>query len=133
MSTGSPARRAATLTWAVNLLYGEAGAVSVLAGYLLYASVAETTTSIVGALLVTAFAAAAAAALWALARALGGGRGGGRGLAVVLQLMVLCVGYYMVTGGLPVAGAVVLAYGAAVTVLLCLPDTTRALGLHRRS
>lgn len=133
MSTGSPTRRAATLTWAVALLYGEAGAVSVVAGYLLYASVAEATTSIVGALLVTAFAAAAAAVLWTLARALGSGRGGGRGLAVVLQLMVLCVGYYMATGGLAVAGAAVLAYGAAATVLLCLPGTTRALGLHRRS
>ncbi|GGK01354.1 hypothetical protein GCM10010123_34140 [Pilimelia anulata] len=128
-----PARPTATLTAAVWLLYGEAVAVTLVAGWLLWADLSRAAASVAGALLVTAFAIAGAALLWYLARALAAGRGGGRGLAVVLQFMFLSIGYYMSTGGLPAVGAAVLGYAGSAAVLLCLPPTTRALGLDRRS
>ncbi|GGK17462.1 hypothetical protein GCM10010124_07500 [Pilimelia terevasa] len=128
----APAGRPTTLTWATWLLYGEAAAVTAVAGWLLYADLAEAAASLLGALLVTGFALAAAALLWFVARALADRRGGVRGVAVVAQLMFLSTGYYMVTGGLRVVGGVVLTYAGVAAVLLCLPRTTRALGLERQ-
>ena len=102
-----------TLRAAVLLIAAEAAAVGVVAAFLVYEDLTASATSLAGALFVTGFAVAAAAALAALARALHRRRGGARGLAIVLQLMLLPIGYYMVTGGLAWLGWPLMALGLA--------------------
>jgi hypothetical protein len=121
-----------TLRAAVLLIAAEAVAVGVVAAFLVYEDLTGTASSLAGALFVTGFAVAATAILAALARALHRRRGGARGLAVVLQLMLLPIGYYMVTGGVAWLGWPLLALGLVVAALLVSPATTHALGLDQR-
>jgi hypothetical protein len=118
-----------TLRWAVWLLIGEAVAVALVAAYLVYEDLTGTANDIVVALAVTAFAAGGAALLFVLARALAGRRGGARGPAIVLQLMLLPIGYFMIQGGLAWAGVPIIAVAVAVGALLVTPSSTKALGL----
>jgi hypothetical protein len=131
-NTGSRGALPTPLRWAVLLIAAEAAAVGGLALFLVYEDITATATSLTGALLVTAFAAGAALVLGALARALWHRRGGARGPAVVLQLMLLPVGYYMIRGGLAWLGAPLMALGIGVCALLVAPASTRALGLADR-
>lgn len=117
---------------AVLLIAAEAAAVGVVAAYLVYEDLTATATSLTGALLITAFAVAAAVTLGALARALHHRRGGARGLTVVLQLMLLPVGYYLSVGGRPGVGVPVIGLAMLVIGLLVTPASTRALGLAER-
>jgi hypothetical protein len=120
------------LRGAVLLIAFEAAAVGALAAFLLYEDLTAPAASLLGALFVTGFAIGAAVALAALARALHRRRGGARGPAIVLQLMLLPIGYYMVKGGLGWVGLPLLALGLLVCGLLVSPATTRALGLAER-
>ena len=122
-----------TLRAAVLLIAAEAVAMGALACFLMYEDLTGTATNLVGALFVTACAIAVAATLGAIARALHHRRGGGRGLAIVLQLMLLPVGYYMIKGGLAWLGVPAIALGVGVAGLLIAPASTRALGLAERS
>ncbi|WBB66628.1 hypothetical protein [Micromonospora sp. WMMD812] len=118
-----------TLRWAVRLLRGEAVAVALIAVWLVWADLtADTTAGLTSALLVTAFAVGAAVALWALGGALARCRAGARAPAIVLQLMLLPIGWYMVQGGLGWLGVPLMALGVGVSALLVSPATTRALG-----
>ncbi|WP_163509353.1 hypothetical protein [Fodinicola acaciae] len=56
-------------------------------------------------------------------------RAGARNPSVALHLLALPIGYYMVTGGLPVIGAILFALCVAGVVLLVWPSTTKALGI----
>ncbi|KIR63190.1 hypothetical protein AB0B88_11040 [Micromonospora haikouensis] len=118
-----------TLRWAVRLLRAEAVALGLVAAWLVWADLTATTTDLPSALLVTAFALGGAAALWALGGALGRRRAGARAPAIVLQLMLLPVGWYMIQGGLGWLGVPLMALGLGVSALLVSPPTTRALGL----
>lgn len=118
-----------TLRAAVLIIALEAVAIAGMTGFLVYEDIAATPTSVPGALFVTACAALTAVILVALARALRRRRGGARGLAVVLQLMLLPVGYYMAKGDLPWLGVPLMAVGLVVCGLLVTPSSTRALGL----
>ncbi|MGN9906434.1 hypothetical protein ACTMTJ_02675 [Phytohabitans sp. LJ34] len=118
-----------TLRWAVWLLVGEAAAVALVAAYLVYEDLTGTANDMVVALMVTLFAAAGAAALFLLARALGNRRAGARGPAIVLQLMLLPIGYFMIQGGLAWAGVPIIVIAVAVGTLLVTPSSTKALGL----
>ncbi|GIJ10356.1 hypothetical protein ACFFMR_08640 [Micromonospora andamanensis] len=119
-----------TLRWAVRLLRGQAVAVGLVAGWLIFANLTATTTDVTSALLVTAFAIAVAVALWALGGALLRRRSGARAPAIVLQLMLLPIGWFMIQGGLGWLGVPLIALGAGVTWLLVSPPTTRALGFE---
>ncbi|MEU4642216.1 hypothetical protein ACIBTZ_07505 [Micromonospora sp. NPDC049460] len=119
-----------TLRWAVRLLWGEAVAVGLVAAWLVWADLTATTTDLTSALLVTAFAVGAAAALWALGGALARRRAGARAPAIVLQLMLLPVGWFMVQGGVAWLGVPLMALGLGVTALLVSTPTTRALGFE---
>jgi hypothetical protein len=119
-----------TLRWTVWLLRAEAVAVGMVAAFLVYESVTATATDLWSAILVTAFAAAAAAALWLLGAALANRRAGARAPAIVLQLMLLPIGYYMTTGGIGWLGVPLIAIGLLVAGLLVSPPTTRGLGLQ---
>ncbi|MFJ8688003.1 MULTISPECIES: hypothetical protein [Micromonospora] len=117
-----------TLRWAVRLLRGEAVALALLAGWLVWADLTATTTDLVSALFVTGFAIAGAVALWALGGALARRRAGARAPAIVLELMLLPVGWFMISGGLGWLGVPLMALGVGVCALLVSPPTTRALG-----
>jgi hypothetical protein len=119
-----------TLRWAVFLLRGQAIAVGLIAAWLVVADFTATTTDLVSALLVTAFAIGAAIALWALGSALLRRRAGARAPAIVLQLMLLPIGWFMIQGGLGWLGVPLIALGLGVTWLLVSPPTTRALGFE---
>lgn len=118
-----------TLRWAVWLLRGEAVAVGLIALWLVWADLtADTTVGLTSALLVTAFAVAGAVALWALGGALYRRRAGARAPAIVLQLMLLPIGWYMIQGGMGWLGVPLMALGVGVSVLLVAPASNRALG-----
>ncbi|OWV03382.1 hypothetical protein B5D80_23020 [Micromonospora wenchangensis] len=117
-----------TLRWAVRLLRAEAVALALLAGWLVWADLTATKTDLVSALFVTGFAIAGAVALWALGGALGRRRAGARAPAMVLELMLLPVGWFMISGGLGWLGVPLMALGVGVCALLVSPPTTRALG-----
>jgi hypothetical protein len=113
----------------VWLLLGEAVALAGVTAFLVYEDLTAPATSLVVAVGVTVFAAAGVAALLALARALSRRRAGARGPAIVLQLMLLGVGYSMTQGGLGWLGVLLIVLGVLVSMLLLSPPTTRALGL----
>ncbi|MER7416266.1 hypothetical protein ABT346_05675 [Micromonospora peucetia] len=119
-----------TLRWAVRLLRAEAVAVGLVAGWLVWADLTATTTDVTSALLVTAFAIGAAAALWALGGALTRRKAGARAPAIVLQLMLLPIGWFMLQGGVAWLGVPLMALGLGVTALLVSTPTTRALGFE---
>jgi hypothetical protein len=119
-----------TLRWAVRLLRGEAVALGLVAAWLVWADLTATTTDLPSALLVTAFALAGVAALWALGTALARRRSGARAPAIVLQLMLLPIGWYMIQGGMGWLGVPLMALGLGVCALLVSPPTTRALGFE---
>ncbi|MDG4762221.1 hypothetical protein [Micromonospora sp. WMMD710] len=119
-----------TLRWAVRLLWAEAAVVGLLAVWLIWADLTSTTTDLMSALLVTVFAAGAAVVLWALGRALLRRRAGARAPAIVLQLMLLPIGWFMIQGGLGWLGVPLMALGLLVGWLLVSPPTTRALGFE---
>ncbi|WP_121162058.1 hypothetical protein [Micromonospora pisi] len=117
------------LRGAVWLLRGEAAALGLLAAYLIYADLTSTASDLVNALFVTAFTAGGALVLWLLGAALGRLRSGARAPAIVLQLMLLPVGYYMIQGGLAWLGIPLMALGVLVVGLLVCAPTNRALGV----
>ncbi|MGC5659486.1 hypothetical protein ACN261_03610 [Micromonospora sp. WMMD723] len=117
-----------TLRWAVRLLRAEAVALALLAGWLVWADLTATTTDLVSALFVTGFAIAGAVALWALGGALARRRAGARAPAMVLELMLVPVGWFMISGGLGWLGVPLIVLGVGVCALLVSPPTTRALG-----
>lgn len=119
-----------TLRWAVRLLRAEAVALGLVAAWLIWSDLTAATTHLTSALLVTGFALAGAAALWALGGALARRRAGGRAPAIVLQLMLLPIGWYMIQGGMAWLGLPLMALGLVVTGLLVSPPTTRALGFE---
>lgn len=118
------------LRWAVRLLRFEALAVGLLAVFLGYEDLTGSATSLTSALIVTGFAVAGAVLLWVLGAALAARRAAARAPAVVLQLMLFPVGYYMVQGGLPWLGIPLVALGATVCGLLVTASTARALGVR---
>ncbi|MBX7265386.1 hypothetical protein KIF24_04535 [Micromonospora sp. Llam7] len=119
-----------TLRWAVWLLRGQAVAVGLVAGWLVLADFTADTTDLTSALLVTAFAIGAAIVLWVLGGALLRLRAGARAPAIVLQLMLLPIGWFMIQGGIGWLGVPLIALGLGVTWLLVSPPTTRALGFE---
>ncbi|NBE80572.1 hypothetical protein [Micromonospora rubida] len=121
-------RNPTPLQWAVRLLRAEAVALALVAAWLVWADLTAETTDLPSALLVTAFALCGAAALWALGGALSRRRAGARAPAIVLELMLLPVGWYMIQGGLGWLGLPLMALGLGVSALLVSPPTTRALG-----
>lgn len=58
------------------------------------------------------------------------GRSWPRGPSIVLQLMLLPVGYFMITGGLAWAGVLVIALGLGVAGLLIAPASRESLGIR---
>jgi len=116
-----------SLRWAIGLLTGEALAVTAVFGYVVYRSLTAAAVIVRDVALVVVFTAMMAALLalssWALARR----QAWARGPAVVLQLMLLPIGYFMIGGGLAWLGVPVLALGVGGAGLLVAPATREAL------
>jgi hypothetical protein len=129
--TQTPAMDMRTLRWAVILLAVEAVGVGVLAGYVGWAAAtaksASTSTAVATPLITALFAVVLATlsySLWAL-------HGWARGPAIVLEMLLIPIGYTMLTGGLPWVGIPVIVIGLFGAGLLLAPSTRTALGLDR--
>jgi hypothetical protein len=82
------------------------------------------------AVIVTGFAALVAVLLGVLALALIRRRGWARGPAVVMELMLLPIGWFMISGGLAWLGVPVFLLGLLGAGLLVAPATREALGVR---
>jgi hypothetical protein len=118
------------LRWAVRILAGQAVAIFVLAGFVIWAAFTtksiSTTTAVATPLITVLFAAIYAG----LAVALHQMRGWARGPAIVLELLLIPIGWY-VTSGVAVVGVLVIVSGLAGAALLLAPSTRETLGLNR--
>jgi hypothetical protein len=119
-----------SLLLAVNLLRAQAAGLAVVTAYLIYQDVIGEATSLGVAIALTCFAALAAVVVALLARALGRRSAAARGPAVVVQLMLLVVSYYMLQADLLVVAVPLIALALATGAAVLAPSTTRALGLN---
>lgn len=126
--TSDPQPLPGPLRWAVWLLRVQGIALGLLTVFLVYATL-RNTASVAGALLVTLFTLVGAGTLGLLAVALGRRRAIARAPAIVLQFMLVPIGYYMIQGGLGWLGAPLIVLGLLVCGLLISASTNRALGL----
>ena len=119
-----------TLRWAVRLLFVQAVGVAVVAGVLIYAAFTQPAASLASAVATVAVPCGLAALLAALGRQLNRRRSWARGVAIVLELLLLLIGYTMISGGAAWAGIplMVLSFGGAA--LLLAPSSREALGSH---
>ena len=127
----APADLSAPATWrvAVSVLAAEAVVLLGLTGWVVYQDFFAAATSPQGALGTTIFALALAALLGLLAWSIWKRRAWARGPAVVLQLLLLPIGYYMITGGQPLLGVVTIAVGLVGAGALLAHGTRAALDI----
>jgi hypothetical protein len=120
-------RRPASLLAALGVLAAETVALAGLTGYLIYADLVSDATTFQGAIGLTLFTALMAGMLGLLTWSLFRGRGWARGPSVVLQLLLVPIGYYMITGGLPALGVPVIAVGLIGAGALLAPATRASM------
>ena len=120
---------AATLVWAVRLILLEAAGLVLLTAYLIVQDLTADATDLGVAIALTGFAALGAVAVTLVARALSRRSAPARGPAIVIQLMLMVLAYYMIQAGLLWLGPPLLLVALTVGVLLVVPPTTRTLGL----
>ena len=118
-----------TLTWAVRLILAEAAAVGVLTALSIWAAVTTSSVTVESAIATSGFIALCAVVLAALGIALGRKKALARGPSIVLQMLLIPLGYYMIAGGLPWLGVPVIVIGLLGSGLLLAPATRTALGL----
>ena len=130
--TDTPTRtNAPTLRWAVRLLAVEALGLVALAIYVAWATLAKTTTSKQGAGALLALIIVGVLIVAGLSRALSNLKTWARGPAIVLELLLLPIGYTMITNDLAYVGIPVVLVGLFGAGLLLAPATRAALGLDR--
>jgi peptidoglycan/LPS O-acetylase OafA/YrhL len=120
----------ATLRWAVWLLFIEAALAGVGAGFFGYEAATQKAVSAGSAGSVIGFTAGTAVLFGLLGVLLRQHRAAARGPAIVLELLLLPIGYYMVEGGVPWLGAPVMLLGLAAAALLLAPATRQSLGIR---
>jgi hypothetical protein len=125
---GGPAPTA--LRAAVGLLSAQAAVVALIVAFLVYKDFTARVVIVRDAIIVTGFAALIAVLLGVLAFALARRRAWARGPSVVLELMLLPIGWYMVSGGLAWLGVPVFGLGLLGAGLLVVPATREALGVR---
>jgi len=121
---------APTLRWAVILLGLEAAALAVVVGVLIFEAVTTTPASVRGAVLVTLYAVIMTAVLAGLAWALHRRHRWARGPAIVMQLLLVPIGFTMVSGGAAWLGVPTILVGLAGAGTLLAPSTRAALGMN---
>src|SRR6185312_6864947 len=125
-----PPTSGATLTWAVRLLLGEAVVVGLLTLVTIWAAVAAANVSASSAIGTAVFTALCGAVLAGLGLALRRRRSLARGPAIVIQMLMIPMGYYMIAGGLVWLGVPMMILGLLGAGLLLAPSTRTALGLN---
>jgi hypothetical protein len=120
-----------TLRWAVRLLLIEAAATGLLTLITIWVALAAANVSTSSAIATPAFAALCAVILGGLGLALGRGKALARGPAIVLEMLMIPMGYYMIVAGLVWLGVPTMIFGLAGSVLLLAPSTRTSLGLDR--
>jgi hypothetical protein len=109
------------------VLIGETVLLAVLVLVLVYADLTAPAGSTRTAVGVTLYVAMIAALMGFLTRSLAGRRAWARGPAVVLNLLLLPIGYSMAAGSLPWVGVPLIAVGLCGAGLLLAPGTRAAL------
>jgi peptidoglycan/LPS O-acetylase OafA/YrhL len=128
-SSVSPPALPLPLRVAVAVLAVQAVALGALALFVIYSDLTGDDSQVSIAVGVTAFVLGYGLALGVIARKLAARRGGARGPAVALQLLLLAPAYFMITGGLPVPGVILLVAVVTVVAALMTPSAARALGI----
>lgn len=129
VTDSAPSSTPGTLRGAIGLLLAETVVVTLIVGYLLYKDFTAEDVIWRDALIVTGFAAIIAVVFGLLSWALTRRHAWARGPAVVLELMLLAIGGFMISGGLAWLGILVLLAGALGVGLLVAPGTREALGV----
>ena len=119
-----------TLRWSVWLLAAEALAVAGVAVWAAVAATGGTGHSMASRLATPIFALLMAAILGGLAFALPRRIAPARSPAIVLQLLLVPIGWYTIGGGLPWLGVAELVAGIAGVILLLHPSTRAGLGIE---
>lgn len=119
-----------TLKVAVGLLCAQGLALVVLGVWLAVVTLGGARTSLGASITEALVCVALGVLMGVLAYSLAAGRRWARGPALVLELMLLAVGYFMITAGVVWAGVLVIALGLGVGVLLVLPSTRESLGIE---
>ncbi len=114
--------------WAVRLLFVQATALAALTVWLVVQALTDAGDLGV-AISLTVLTALAAAVIFLVARALGRRSARSRGPAIVVQLFAIASGGFLLNVGPSWAGALLMALGIGVALLILLPPTTKALGL----
>lgn len=115
------------LRWALRVLAVETAAIAGLLVYLIYVDLTAPAESLSGAIGVTLYLAVLAALLAFLTWSLWRRRRWARGPAVVLNLLLLPIGYSLVAGGSAWIGLPVIVAGLAGAGLLVAPATRAEL------
>jgi len=125
-----PATPSATLRWAVWLLWAEAAALAVVAGFLLYEDLTVEAADMVAGLAITGYTAGLAVVLALCGVQLRRRRSWPRGLAIALQIILVFLSMPMIRAGLVWLGLPALALAVAIIGLLVAPPTREALGIR---
>lgn len=127
--TGVERDPARTLRGAVLLVLAQATALAAITAFLIYADLTQRVAAARMALSVTGYALLMTALFLLVGVNLARRRRWARGPAIVIELLQVPIGLSMLSGGLPVVGAVVLVSSLAGAVLLLAPPTRAALGV----
>ena len=122
-----------TLRAVVWLLAAESAAFAALGGLLIYGDLTGGAQTVQGAVGVTIYTALVAGAFGLLAWALHRRKGWARGPAIVLHMLMLPIGYTMLTNGQPALGVVTMVLGLLGAGLLLAPSTREFLVSRRTS
>jgi hypothetical protein len=131
-TSGPKTGNAPTLTWAVRLLALQAVAVAVTTALVVYADLTQEAGTVRAALTVTGYFLLMAAIFALLAWSLHRRKAWARSPAIVLELLLVPIGWYMITGGSAWLGVPVLVVGLVGAGLLLAPSTRAALGISWR-
>jgi hypothetical protein len=124
----TPGNLPATLRWAIWLLLAEAVAILAIVAFEIYANYSGTSLAheARGAAGPVGYAVVLALLAWQLhAR-----RAWARGAGIVTQLLLLPIGYTILTSGAPVIGTPMIVIGLAGAGLLLARSSREALGIH---
>jgi hypothetical protein len=118
------------LRWAVRLLWVEAGVLGALTVLLCYVAATHPAFGFDSAAATIGFTVLLGLAFLLFARSLVRRRAWARSPAIVLEMLLVPIGWYMVSGGVIYIGAPVMLAGLAGSVLLLAPSSRTALGVH---
>jgi hypothetical protein len=118
------------LRWAVRLLWLEAVVLGLVTVLLCYLAATHPTFGFDSAAATIGFTLFLGLLFALLARSLARRKAWARSPAIVLEMLLVPIGWSMVYGGVIYLGAPVMAAGLAGSVLLLAPSSRTALGIH---